>query len=367
MFRAAILVVGSIILVGSASAFVGGDANRGAALLRRESCLKCHSIRGEGGTAAPDLGRATAHSYTPATFASIMWNHAPAMWSAMAAQGIERPKLTEQDGQDLFAYLYSIRYFDHPGEAERGKRVFTAKHCAGCHSLSDPAKGPGNPVTAWKSISDPVILVQQMWNHSSMMKRAMSEHRDEWVQLTSQDLADIVVYLQNLPGVRNKTPEFWLPDPINGVTLFHEKGCDGCHTGSLSLEKRLANQTLTDIAAAMWNHAPKMATNLILQPEEMRQIVAFVWGKQYLGPSGNASKGKLVFEKRRCATCHNDPQTNTSKMSRGEKVFSPLTMVGVVWQHGPQMLETMKSRNIEWPRLTPEEMSNVVAFLNTRP
>ncbi len=34
-----------------------GDAHRGAELLRTQKCVSCHSIRGEGGTTAPDLGR----------------------------------------------------------------------------------------------------------------------------------------------------------------------------------------------------------------------------------------------------------------------------------------------------------------------
>jgi hypothetical protein len=31
------------------------------------------------------------------------------------------------------------------------------------------------------------------------------------------------------------------------------------------------------------------------------------------------------------------------------------------------MLVQMQAKKIEWPRLSPEDMSNVVAFLNTKP
>jgi mono/diheme cytochrome c family protein len=88
---------------------VAGDAERGAQVLRRENCLACHSIHGDGGHSAPDLGRRATERYTPAVLASVMWNHAPAMWTAMAAKTMTPPSLTAQDSDDLFAYFLSIR------------------------------------------------------------------------------------------------------------------------------------------------------------------------------------------------------------------------------------------------------------------
>ena len=35
---------------------------------------------------------------------------------------------------DLIAYLFSTRYFDEPGNAERGKVVFVKKQCNLCHA-----------------------------------------------------------------------------------------------------------------------------------------------------------------------------------------------------------------------------------------
>src|SRR6516164_1771132 len=95
----------------------GADAARGAEVLRRENCLLCHSLRGEGGSVAPDLGRRLGQNYTPAALTSLMWNHAPAMWAEMAAQRIPRPQLNDADASDLFAYLYSVRFFDRTADA----------------------------------------------------------------------------------------------------------------------------------------------------------------------------------------------------------------------------------------------------------
>ena len=53
-----------------------------------------------------------------------MWNHAPAMWAAMRARERQAGDLNEQAAGDLFAYFYSARFFEKPGDAARGKRLF---------------------------------------------------------------------------------------------------------------------------------------------------------------------------------------------------------------------------------------------------
>src|SRR5579862_8973049 len=82
------------------------DSKRGAAIFTSQMCTSCHSVAGHGGTSAPDLGRRFDRDYTPAGIASLMWDHAPAMWSAMAKQGVPVPRLTDSDAADLFAYFY---------------------------------------------------------------------------------------------------------------------------------------------------------------------------------------------------------------------------------------------------------------------
>jgi mono/diheme cytochrome c family protein len=88
------------------------DSARGERVFVAQSCNQCHSINGEGGKIAPDLGKRIDRNYTPTVLLSIMWNHAPSMWGAMEARGIERPVLDEQTAADLFAYFYSARFFD---------------------------------------------------------------------------------------------------------------------------------------------------------------------------------------------------------------------------------------------------------------
>jgi len=343
-----------------------GDAQRGREILGRENCLTCHNIHGEGGTLAPDLGRRTTQRYTPALLASVMWNHAPAMWGAMAAKSITPPHLNIKDSDDLFAYFLSIRYFDHPGEAERGKQIFDQKNCSECHSLKEPSAGPGKPVSQWTVFGDPVLLVSEMWNHSGQMAKAFAEHKRRWVKLSGQDISDLTVYLQHLPGAPTTTVNLYLPDPAIGKDLF-EGVCRRCHQGSLRLDNRLENKTLTDVAADMWDHAPRMVTAPTVGSEEMRKIVAYVWLNQFLTTMGSPARGEKVFTAKHCASCHMDPSSGAPKLARGEQTYTPITMISVLWTHGPAMREKMREKGFSWPNLSPDDIDGLVAYLSAKP
>ena len=348
-----------------AADIVPGDARRGARLFATEQCEQCHSVNGHGGSTAPDLGRRVDRNYSPAVMASLMWNHAPDMWSAMGRQGITRPTLSRESAADLFAYFVSARFFERPGDAGRGKEVFLSKHCAECHGLTTPKAGGAPPVSRWESLADPVVLAQQMWNHGARMKQAMSEKKFAWMQLTAQELTDLLVYLQNLPETRNVDQTFRFPAGDQGAELFQSKGCAGCHTGRMALETLLKNQTITQIAVDMWNHQPNMKQPPPeLSADEMRQILAYVWARQYFRGEGNVDRGKRVFTAKNCAVCHNDPSSGAPKLGGRKDSYSDITMVAALWEHGPRMLEEMNRRKLPWPRFTGQQMSDLIAYLN---
>src|SRR5579862_4750986 len=116
---------------------IPGDSTRGAALFETERCIQCHSVNGRGGKVGVDLGRTVPRNYSPAFLASTMWNHAPVMWAAMEGAGMQKPQLTPEGAADLFAFFYSSRFFEKPGDTARGRDLFDAKHCAACHGISE--------------------------------------------------------------------------------------------------------------------------------------------------------------------------------------------------------------------------------------
>ena len=99
------------------AASVAADSARGPELFTTLSCIQCHSIDGKGGTVGPDLGARIDRGFTPTTLAATMWNHAPAMWGAMRDRNIPAADFNEQGAADLFAYFYSARFFEKPGDA----------------------------------------------------------------------------------------------------------------------------------------------------------------------------------------------------------------------------------------------------------
>jgi mono/diheme cytochrome c family protein len=277
----------------------------------------------------------------------------------MKDQGIERPHVSLEDADDLIAYFFSIRYFEKPGEAERGKQVFESKHCAECHSLAEPAKGPGSAISTWRSLGDPILLVDDMWQHADAMQKALTEHKRGWVRLDGQELTDLG---ENLPGTTPRPGNFSLPDPASGEESFKAL-CAGCHKGAQPFGTHMSDMTLTEVAATMWNHTSRIKTAPQTSPEDMRKIVAYVWERQFLAVGGNRSKGARAFETKRCAICHNDPQSGAPHLPAANGVYTTVSMIEVLWTHGPQMLDKMQQRNLPWPRLTAEDVSDLATFL----
>ena len=109
------------------AATIAADSARGAQLFETLACVQCHSINGKGGPSRRIWAAWIDRNFTPATLAATMWNHAPAMWAAMRERDIRAGDLDEQAAADLFAYFYSARFFEKPGDAGRGKRLFASK------------------------------------------------------------------------------------------------------------------------------------------------------------------------------------------------------------------------------------------------
>jgi mono/diheme cytochrome c family protein len=343
-----------------------GDASRGSALFTKLKCVGCHSVRGQGAGTAPDLGQRTGSSYTPALMAARMWDHAPEMWSAMKEQSVGRPELTEPDAADLFAFFYAARYFDPRGDVARGKALFAAKKCTQCHATDAAAGGPGNPVSAWRSASDPVVLVQQMWRHFPQMQAALAGKKAAWVQITAPQLADLLAYVQDLQKAAPKPVQFSTVAADAGQRLFESKGCAVCHQKGMALNRKLVDRNLTEVAAALWNHAPKMgaAAPRDIDEQEMRQILSYVWASQFFEPPGDGSNGRRLFVSYNCAACHENGLVPSPKLPAYGQRYSVVSMIPVLWKHGPVMLQRIEQKNLPWPHFQKNDIADLAAYLS---
>lgn len=334
------------------------DARRGESIFSRYQCTTCHSTSANQNS-APNLSRRLDREYSPAGMASRMWNHAPKMWLAMKEAGIALPSMSEADAADLFAFYYSTRYFERRGDAARGSKVFFEKNCIMCHAIN----GPEKPAREWRSLADPVELVNSMWNHAPEMQAATQRRDYRWPTISSQEMTDLLVYLQNLPETRKLTYQFALPDGSQGKQLMEDKGCTACHKGAMSLENRLGGLTLTEVASGMWNHAPEMRKEAKpLSSTELREILAYAWAKQFFQSKGQPDRGAKLF-KAQCAGCHSNPASGAPDLSKRKLGASSITMVSALWRHGPRMLSELQAAGKPWPVLNPADMANLIAFL----
>jgi len=342
------------------------DSARGRQSFETLSCAGCHTANGEGGSTGPDLSRMVDRGFTPASLAATMWNHAPVMWAAMSRQSIPAGYMNEQSAADLFAFFYSARFFEMPGDAARGKRAFVSRGCSNCHGLKEGMSPGVKPVSQWGSLSDPVALTEAMWNHAPTMLTATKMKQQAWPALTAQELTDMLVYLRNLPFPPSRPPVFQIGAASDGEAVFRARGCAGCHPSVADLVAGTRSRTLTEVAVAMWNHEPVMAkagaVPVRFAPDEMRDLLGYLWAQQFFEDAGIASNGRRVFAVKRCGSCHE----NAGKAPKLAGRFNAPAMVSALWRHGPSMLTQMRSEGVPWPRFEGSQMADLIAYLNAK-
>jgi mono/diheme cytochrome c family protein len=342
-----------------------GDADRGREIFRARRCVACHSVNGEGGKSAPDLGRIVERGFSPYSLAGRLWNHAPAMWAAMKREGIVRPELTRQEAADLFAFFFAARYFEMPGDARRGRQVFRSKRCAECHGLKAPIRPGIQPVAKWQSLRDPIALAHDMWNHSRRMRLELNRRRVPYPRLSSQELTDVLVYLREVAGTPHRKAEFSPASAETGRRIFVSKGCVACHKGGHSLETRPTRYSLTEFAAALWNHPSRIASRLPeLSYEEMRQLVGYLVSVQFFEERGDLARGERVYAAKHCGACHDNPARGAPPRASLAGRMTSFDMVAALWKHGPAMLDRMRQRGLPWPHFTGTEMADLTAYLH---
>jgi cytochrome c2 len=354
-----------------ASSAVSADSARGAQVFESQGCVQCHALNGVGAKIGPDLGLIADRGFTPASFAATMWNHAPAMWTEAQLRNAARPAMSEQQAADLFAFFYSMRFFEEPGDAARGKALFSSKRCEACHGIDAPKVAGVKPLADWNAAGDPLELVEQMWNHSSAMQAEMARNNIRVPLLKGQDLADLLVYTRRAIGKARTRPVLQVSSTDEGKALFESKHCNTCH-GNVThfLATNLHTETLTNIAADMWNHGLDMSLrDTKFAPGEMRQIAGFIWFSRAIEGAGEAGRGAQVFSSKKCTVCHDDPASGAPAiggLTADGRFFSGATMISALTQHGPKMLDKMREKHLAWPRFSGDDMSGLIAYLNTR-
>jgi mono/diheme cytochrome c family protein len=148
------------------------------------------------------------------------------MVRAAAQSGIDRPEITSGDVRDLIAYLYTLNYFNEPGDFGEGRRSFWEKGCGTCHSV----RGEGKSVGPALRKGSPVYMSWAMWNHGTGMTREMADRGIQTPTFDRKSMADLLAY------IRGRRVEGW-PESGSGIpgnaktgrNLFVARGCQRCH------------------------------------------------------------------------------------------------------------------------------------------
>jgi mono/diheme cytochrome c family protein len=359
------------------------DPLAGSRVFGGKGCSKCHAIGGIGNKIGPDLGR------TPGTrsfydLAASMWNHLPEMAKQMQKLGISRPQLSASETGDLIAFLYTLNYFDRPGDAKRGNQLFAKKFCVSCHQLAGTGGVIGPNLDRLAQNGSPIFLSAAMWNHGPAMAAAMKSMNIQRPNFTAPELNDLVAYIKSAKP--DMTPErmYLLPGrPDRGQELFSARSCAECHSvkgrgGRVGgeLADRKIQFSLVQFAAAIWNKAPAMLKEMSnrnipvpqLRPEEMADIVAYLYSVQYFARPGDSTRGGTLAKTKNCLTCHKaggeggDTGPDFRKM---DYLDQPVTIVAAMWNHASRMEQKMDKMALDWPRLTGGEMADLVTFIQT--
>jgi mono/diheme cytochrome c family protein len=365
---------------GQGGFFIPGDAKAGLQIFFDKGCARCHSILGEGGKAAPDLARAPTGYLSASGLVAEMWNHAPQMWERMHQESVKPPTFTEEEMSNLFAFLYSVRSLDEPGDAERGRQLLFNKRCLECHAVAGQGGHAGPDLRDWASYRNPVSWIQAMWNHAPAMQALMQQRGLSWPEFQGNDVADLIAYIRTQATNPRRHVYLEPADPDRGRSLFTQKGCANCHslrgvrgTGAPALSSGSLPPTLGQFAGAMWNHSPamwaRMKAQSIPRPQfsnkEMADLIAYLFAERYFEAGGNSAQGRRVFDVKGCASCHAPSGKGVGPaLASWRGKVSPIALATAMWNHGPVMLERMREEQLPWPYFRPGEMADLMEFLN---
>ncbi len=357
------------------------DPLAGSRVFGTKGCGKCHAVNGVGGKVGPDLARVPR----PRSFyelAAAMWNHLPKMGERMRELGIARPQLDPRATGDLIGFLYTLDYFDPPGNVEAGRRLFTEKKCVVCHQAGGTGGVVGPNLDFLKQFGSPILIAAALWNHGPAMAEAMRAKGIARPTFRDAELRDLISYLKSTSQAHHEEPLYVLPGRADeGHRLFRDKGCILCHSiggegGRVGpdLAERGLHWSPTQFAAAMWNKAPAMMKEMKarsisvprLQALEMADLVAYLYAVRYLAEPGDPRKGRELATIKGCLVCHSLEGTGGKvgpDLAKAKGLDSAAAVIAALWNHGFIMAERAERRHVAWPRFRPEEMAHLVAFL----
>lgn len=359
---------------------LAGNAVEGSRLFVSRGCVRCHAVRGDGGTAGPDLGRVRTRRPL-LEVAGIMWNHTPQVAPVLRAPGTPRPKLELEETAHLLAFVYSLGHVEGLGDPAAGARAFRDKGCQTCHAVGGAGAKVGPALDKYGRFASPLFLSAALWEHGRAMAQTMREREIRRPRFSGQDIANLLAFLRASSGTTERI--YARPgDPGRGKALFDDKSCAECHTirgqarktGPPDLgEPGRLEGSLVQITGALWNHAPSMWARMAdrgieapsLSVEEMADLVSYLYLFQLMDPPGDPRRGLAVLRGTGCTTCHGlraGEAGAAMPLADSAALGNPVALVTHMWNHAG-----LGDAPGSPPRLmlTGTDMADLVAYLKS--
>lgn len=265
-----------------------------------------------------------------------------------------------------------------------GWNVYAEKGCGRCHAVRGIGGLGGPDLARMQGVTTFFDVGAAMWNHLPKMGERMKAAGVERPRLTAPDVSNLIAFIYTAryfdePG-----------DSKRGEALFAAKTCETCHRvgtrggligPALDPWKRANSPVL--MAAAMWNHAPRMAEGFkaiekdrpTVTGRELLDIIAYVGAAAEPTPGdtqqvvpGTPDRGRALFAEKQCASCHavggKGPRVGPD-LGRAGHHISLSEFAARMWNHAPAMVAKMRERKIEVPQLTGQQMADILAYLFT--
>ncbi|MBI3667561.1 MAG: c-type cytochrome [Acidobacteria bacterium] len=366
------------------SVFLVGNPHTGGQVFERKRCGHCHAVNGWGGRLAPDLGFQQPHRSNINQLVTAMWNCAPRMWERMRLEKMSYPALSQEDMTHLFAFLYTTRYVDEPGDEARGERLFETKSCTRCHALRGEGGKIGPDLSTVSGVDTPIVWAQAMWNHAPAMEAGMRQLGLAWPKFEGGEMNDLLAYIREVSKGPRRESALLPADPDRGWKVFQSKSCLECHSvkghggevGPSLGPRPQFPPTLVQFAGLMWNHSPEMWRAMqakgvprpTLEGRDMADLIAFLYSLRYFEPGGSPQAGEQLFARRGCSHCHGQRAEGSSRgpaLRRSGADFTSINLAAGLWVHGPKMYQRTQELHLPWPALVESDVGDLVAFLNT--
>ena len=192
----------------------------------------------------------------------------------------------------------------------------------------------------------------------------------------------IAIFLGIRPRSGGLSSQYLVGNPVRGAELFYgEKQCGICHSlngsgGRIAPDltgSRPTPPAMGWLVSVLWNHGPSMWRQIRhskqpypkLDPQEMADMLAFLYQTSNIDNPGDPGAGAKVFTEKGCSRCHAigaEGATKAPELSAIAAGGDPDVWTVAMLNHAGSMVGPITQTLGEWPKLSGNDMNNLIAY-----